>query len=124
MLLDALHLFYPDVCLGCANELYNRDAILCIDCILNLPHTGYASHPGNPVENIFRGRIDIKATHSEFYFSKSQLIQHLIHQLKYKDNIDIGFYLGEQLGNTLLTSGRFSNIDYLIPLPLYADKEL
>jgi ComF family protein len=27
------------------------------------------------------------------------------------------------MGKNLLQSGRFSNIDYLIPLPLYADKE-
>ena len=57
------------------------------------------------------------------YFSKESLIQQLIHQLKYKGNISIGVYLGELMGKNLLTSGRFNNIDALIPLPLYPDKE-
>ena len=63
------------------------------------------------------------AAHSEFYFSKESLIQHLIHQLKYKGNIKIGVYLGEMAGKTLLNSNRFNTVDALIPLPLFADKE-
>jgi ComF family protein len=67
--------------------------------------------------------LAIAAAHSEFYFSKDSLIQHLIHQLKYIGNTAIGHYLGERLGDTLLRSGRFSGIDGIIPLPLYPDKE-
>ncbi len=63
------------------------------------------------------------AAYSQFYFSKEFLIQHLIHQLKYKGDTKIGFYLGEMMGKTLLNSNRFSTIDALIPLPLFADKE-
>lgn len=120
---DALHLFYPHHCTGCGSDLIAKDGLLCINCISELPHTCFAGYENNYVENIFRGRIKIKAAHSEFYFSKGQLVQHLIHQLKYKSNKEIGYYLGALMGNNLLTSGRFSNIDYLVPLPLYADKE-
>lgn len=123
ILADALHLFYPNFCIGCGSDLINKNELLCIHCIAALPHTHFASHSNNAIENIFKGRISIKAAHSEFYFSKGQLVQQLIHQLKYKGNKEIGFFLGELIGNTLLQSGRFSNIDYLIPLPLYTDKE-
>ncbi len=51
------------------------------------------------------------------------MIQQLIHQLKYKNNRDIGFYLGQILGTSLLASNRFNNIDALIPLSLFLDKE-
>jgi predicted amidophosphoribosyltransferase len=78
---------------------------------------------GNPVEKVFTGRIPLKAAHSEFYFSKGQLVQHLIHLLKYKSNKEIGHYLGTMIGNSILRSGRFTNLDYLVPLPLYPDKE-
>jgi ComF family protein len=120
---NALHLLYPHVCTGCGSDLLNEDNQLCLRCINELPHTDFAIHPHNPIEKIFWGRIPVTAAHSEFYFSKESLIQHLIHQLKYKNNTAIGMYLGEMMGNTLLRSGRFSDIDYLIPLPLYADKE-
>ena len=120
---DALHLFYPHICAGCGSDLLEEHNMLCLHCINNLPHTNFAQQPNNPIEKIFWGRIPLIAAHSEFYFSKESLIQQLLHQLKYKGNQDIGFYLGELMGKSLLTSHRFNNIDALIPLPLYPDKE-
>ena len=120
---STLHLFYPHVCTGCGSDLLEKDNLLCLKCIHNLPHTGFANLPNNPVEKYFWGRIPLTAAYSQFYFSKEFLIQHLIHQLKYKGDTGIGFYLGELMGETLLNSSRFSSVDALIPLPLYADKE-
>jgi ComF family protein len=123
ILSSSLHLFYPHVCTGCGSDLLQEDYQLCLQCIINLPHTNFAQHNNNPIEKIFWGRIPITAAHSEFYFAKESLLQHLIHQLKYKNNTAIGFYMGELMGKNLLDSNRFNNIDYLIPLPLYPDKE-
>ncbi len=120
---NSLHLFYPHLCTGCGSDLLQEDNLLCLHCINSLPHTNFAKHNNNPVEKIFWGRIPVTAAHSEFYFSKEFLIQHLIHQLKYKNNTEIGFYLGELMGKSLMNSNRFNNIDYLVPLPLYPDKE-
>ena len=120
---DTLHLFYPHVCAGCGSDLIEADHLICLKCITNLPHTNFAQHSGNPIEKVFWGRIPLVAAHSEFYFAKDSLIQELIHQLKYKANQKIGVYLGELMGKSLLDSNRFRNIDYLVPLPLYPDKE-
>ena len=46
-----------------------------------------------------------------------------MHQLKYKGNQAIGVYLGELMGKSIKDSNRFNNIDGLIPLPLYPDKQ-
>ncbi len=123
LLTDAMHLFFPHTCMGCGNDIIANDSILCLRCISNLPHTNFEKLPGNPVENIFRGRVLIHAASSQLYFSKGHLVQYLIHQLKYKGNKEAGEHLGAVMGKALLQSGRFGNIDYLIPLPLYADKE-
>jgi ComF family protein len=120
---NTLHLFYPHVCTGCGSDLLQEVNQLCLQCINHLPQTNFATHANNPIEKIFWGRIPIAAAHSQFYFEKESLVQHLIHQLKYKNNTAIGIYMGELMGKTLLNSNRFSNIDYLIPLPLFADKE-
>lgn len=120
---NTLHLFYPHVCTGCGSDLLAENNLLCLRCINELPNTNFAIHPGNPIEKIFWGRIPVTAAHSQFYFSKESLIQHLIHQLKYKNHMAIGFYMGELMGKSLLQSGRFNTIDYLVPLPLYSDKE-
>ncbi len=120
---DVLHLIYPHTCNGCGSDLLSGKQLLCFQCLNDLPHTGFAKHENNMIENIFRGRIVVKAAHSEFYFSKGQLVQHLVHQLKYKGNRDIGEYLGEMMGETLLASQRFTPIDMIIPLPMFSDKE-
>ena len=120
---STMHLFYPHVCTGCGSDLLEEDALLCVTCIHNLPHTNFASLPNNQVEKDFWGRINLVDAYSQFYFSKAFLMQHLIHQLKYKGDTEIGFYLGEIMGKTMLKSNRFLNIDELIPLPLFADKE-
>lgn len=120
---STLHLFYPHTCTGCGSDLLEENNLLCLKCIHNLPHTNFAALANNPVEKYFWGRIPLESAYSEFYFSKEFLVQQLIHQLKYKGDTGIGFYLGEIMGRTLLKSNRFSTIDALIPLPLYADKE-
>ena len=88
-----------------------------------MPHTNFEKLADNPIEKIFRGRISIEAASSQFYFSKGHLVQYLIHQLKYKGSKEAGEYMGSVMGKALLQSGRFTNIDYLVPLPLFADKE-
>jgi ComF family protein len=120
---DAMHLFYPHICIGCGSDLLSEKELICIKCYSILPHTQFEKFENNPVEKIFAGRININAATAEFYFSKTQLIQQLIHQLKYKGNKAIGFYLGSIMGQNILQSDRFDKIDYLIPLPLYPDKE-
>lgn len=120
---DAMHLFFPHTCMGCGNDILSAAELLCLRCISHLPHTHFEKLPNNPVENIFRGRVPLHAATSQFYFSKGHLVQYLIHQLKYKGNKEAGEYLGMVMGKALLQSERFSNLDYLIPLPLYADKE-
>ncbi|HTB52511.1 MAG TPA: phosphoribosyltransferase family protein [Ferruginibacter sp.] len=120
---NLLHLFYPHICAGCASDLLDENNLLCLKCINTLPHTNYAQHANNQVEKIFWGRIPLAAAHSQFYFTKASMVQELIHQLKYKNNQAIGIYLGEMLGNSLLSSNRFTKIDALVPLPMYADKQ-
>lgn len=120
---DVLHLFYPHTCTGCGSDLLSKSGLLCIKCIKQLPHTNFALLENNIIEKIFTGRISFKSAYSEFYFSKGQLVQHLIHRLKYSNDQEIGHYLGEIMGRSMMKGSRFSNLDYLIPLPLYADKQ-
>jgi ComF family protein len=118
-----LHFFYPHNCIGCGSDVIESENFLCIDCINNLPHTGFALHANNPVEKLFWGRIGITAGMSEFYFSKASIVQNLIHEFKYKGNRKVGLYLGNIIGKSLLASNRFKNIEILIPLPLFFQKE-
>lgn len=118
-----VHLFYPHVCTGCGSDLVAEDNLLCLTCVNDLPHTNFAMHAGNPIEKIFWGRLALTAAMSKFYFAKGTLIQRLIHEFKYNSNIEVGMYLGRMMGNSLLNNNRFTKVDALVPLPLFADKE-
>ena len=120
---DALQLFYPHVCAGCGDDLHGKKQLICFICMQQLPHTDFAKIPDNQIEHIFYGRAKIQSACSIFYFSKGQIIQQLIHQLKYKGNQEIGIYLGKLMGDQLLNSGRFTNIDAIIHLPMHPDKQ-
>lgn len=117
------HLLYPVVCTGCGSDYLDKNELLCLRCLARLPKTYFENIPNNPLEKIFTGRIPVAAAHSEFYFSKGRIVQQLMHELKYRQNASIGTYLGEIMGNSILHSSRFVGIDYLVPLPLFPDKE-
>lgn len=123
LLSSTLHLFYPHLCAGCGNDLLDENNLLCLTCINDLPYTHFETWEDNPIERIFRGRISLKDASAQFYFEKGSLMQSLVHQLKYKGNRKLGYYLGELMGRQLLDSGRFTSIDMIMPVPLYPEKE-
>src|SRR6185503_4119198 len=118
-----LHLVFPHVCDGCGSDLLNIESRLCIRCLASLPETNFEFHPNNPVEKGFWGRLPIVSGSAHLYFTKESLVQHLMHQLKYRGNKELGVQLGRIMGNALRSSDRFTNIDALIPLPLFPSKE-
>ena len=120
---DFVQLFYPHLCLGCANENLSVKGVVCPFCFTTLPRTNLVDVTDNPTEKIFNGRLPIEHAYSEFYFEKDSLIQHLLHELKYKNKTNIGEYIGELMGESMATSCRFKNIDAVIAMPLHKAKE-
>jgi ComF family protein len=117
-----LHLLFPHVCTGCGNDILIEESELCMRCIAAMPETNFEIHPNNPVEKTFWGRLPLVGASAQFYFTKESLMQHLMHQFKYKRNKDLGFQLGRIMGEQINRSGRFA-ADALIPLPLFPGKE-
>lgn len=118
-----LHFAFPHICEGCGSDLLGVDHELCLKCLSSLPETNFHLHPNNPIEKIFWGRLPVTYATAQYYFTKESLVQHLMHQLKYKGNKDLGIYLGRLMGHALAASNRFSFVDALIPLPLFPSKE-
>ncbi|SFQ55121.1 ComF family protein [Parafilimonas terrae] len=119
---DFLHLFFPHNCAACSTDIINAGDTLCAECLSLLPETGFFLHGNNPVENMFYGRMKIEKAGSAFYFTKDSVIKNVIIQLKYKNNIAAGEFLGKLLGRQLATSNRFDDIDIIIPMPLNEKK--
>ena len=120
---DLLNLFFPNLCRACGIKLIGEEETICFDCLYHLPKTNYHHFADNPVEQTFWGRINIEAGTSFCFFEKGTTIQHLLHQLKYKGEKEIGLELGKHLGAQLAGSGRFQSVDVIIPVPLHPGKE-
>jgi ComF family protein len=130
-----LHLLFPHICDGCGTSLGGHHGCLCLRCAGSLPETNFDRWPGNPVERKFYGRLPLEQAAAQYYFTKDSLLQHLVHQLKYKGNKELGVQLGRMMGDALKRSGRFAAgsiaptlrsgqlIDLLVPLPLFPARE-
>lgn len=117
-----LHLLFPHVCTGCGSDILSEESVLCMRCVDAMPETNFELHSNNPVEKIFWGRVPLTGATAQFYFTKESLMQHLMHQFKYKGNKDLGLQWGRMMGEQIKKSGRFE-VEALVPLPLFPAKE-
>ena len=69
------------------------------------------------------GRANITLATSFCRFDKGGHLQHLLHELKYKGNCDVGRKLGVLFGYDLIQSSLFQDINAIIPVPLHPKKE-
>jgi len=121
---DFSHLLFPHNCQGCGSDVLSEEQLLCISCLQQLPQTGFINKAGNPVDKIFYGRLPLHTAAAAYYFTKNSLLQQLIVQLKYRNNKDIGRYLGNLVGLQLQEADLFMDVDVMIPLPLNTRKEV
>ncbi len=117
-LIDFLMLFFPSNCLVCGKRLHSPGAILCLECEVKMPKTGFGDKDTNPVSKIFWGRVPVRAGTALFRFEKGSAYQTLLHDLKYRGNWKAGLYLGRLLGQELKHT-VFSDCDLIIPVPLH-----
>jgi ComF family protein len=117
-----LQIIFPHICSGCGSDLLSVESNLCLRCVDALPETDFEKHENNPVEKIFWGRLLLESASASYYFTKESLVQHLMHQFKYKSNKELGLQLGRMMGYQLLYSERFK-VDAIVPLPLFPGKE-
>ena len=120
---DFVSLLYPRLCFACGNTLFRHEQILCTQCLFELPKTNFHRLPDNPLDKVFWGRVSIHRTAALYYFSKGGKVQHLVHQLKYKGQVEVGVYMGKLLGKELIGEPDFQSVNKIIPVPLHPKKQ-
>lgn len=116
-----LHLVYPKICGACDDMLLAQEQFLCTKCYLQLPFTKMPIH-NNLVTDRLLGRFPIVNGHSLFYLEKDNIVQKLLHNVKYKDKKQLGVYLGKIWGRTLQPHLKNAQIDFIVPMPLSQKK--
>ncbi|SFB71067.1 ComF family protein [Zunongwangia sp. SCSIO 43204] len=116
---DFINLFYPKTCNCCERPLLDHEKVICTSCLHQLPLTNFQPNNENQADKVFYGRAEINAAYALLLFRKKNMVQLLLHQLKYKRQFEISYFLGEWTGEILKNSSRFTNIDMVIPVPLH-----
>jgi ComF family protein len=124
LIADLLALFFPEVCAVCSNTLNAGEDYICTDCRLHLPYTNVHLLPptDNPIARRFFGRLDVTNVLSFFSFTRAGRVQALLHNLKYRDQPELGVFLGKWYGSELKRSGYADAFDLILPVPLHKAK--
>ncbi len=119
----ASHLLFPRLCEGCREVLLRQEEVLCLGCQAELPLTDFSRRPENEAALRLAGRIPFAHATAFGYFSAGGLLQHLLHQLKYRGRKKIGNYLGTQAGWALKQNDWIDEIEGIVPVPLHPRKQ-
>lgn len=119
---DIANVLVPRACFGCNAHLNRGELHLCTVCRNHMPLTDYNFNEENPIDRIFYGRIRIEKASSLLFFTENSIVKHLIHHLKYKNQEQIGHFLGDWYGQNLKENQFLTNIDFVIPVPLHKNK--
>jgi ComF family protein len=120
---DFISLIYPHVCMACGKSLYKYEECICLYCRYHLPRTNFHNEAENPVSKLFWGKAPVHSAAAYYHFQKGGKVQHLIHQLKYKERSEVGIYIGGLYGKDLAASPLFNKADMIIPVPLHPQKQ-
>ena len=98
---DLISLLFPNLCNACGTPLLDKENLICIKCLYDLPYTDYHQHAENRVAKQLWGRLPFNAAMAMLYFRKGGKVQNLVHNLKYNGKTDVGELLGRMLGQRL-----------------------
>lgn len=118
-----LHMLFPSLCFGCEENSVDEEEMICINCKLSLPYTSFEKIRNNTVEKLFWGRLPVLFSSSTFYYREKTSIQQIIHHIKYRDQKDLGIFMGKMMGDRLRILLQENNTDICVPMPLHPSKE-
>jgi ComF family protein len=93
---------------------------LCTGCLFHLPQTHFHALPDNPIAKTFWGRIPVEQAMAFLFFKKGNSVQQILHEIKYKNNIELAQFIGTYYGS-ILKNERL-HWDAVAAIPLHKSK--
>lgn len=119
LLSPLLSLLYPKLCIGCDREEPVYQDMYCAYCWKDLPR--FIRDEGT--KRLINTRFPIIGS-SEFFalylFTKSGIVQNVLHKIKYKGRKDIA----HNLGNLIAEQINAARYDAIVPIPMHKSKKL
>lgn len=117
-------LFFPSICLNCAEKTNNESAQICSSCSIDLRKCQFYKNPeDNALEKLFWGRCKIKNAYTAFQYSKGNAIANMVQGLKYKNKPELGIQMGAMMLDEIQQYPNFEIPDVLVPMPLHPKKK-
>lgn len=124
MIRDLLHLLFPRKCPGCAKELVRQEGEVCLECLSEIRPTHFHKSPdNNELYNRLAGKVPINSAAALFYFDKTGRLKKIVEALKYRNNPQVGRYLGEFWAEQISGTSFFTSADVLVPVPLHRKRQ-
>lgn len=124
MLNAILQALFPSSCACCGEVLVQGERQICLNCLADLTGTHYSAIDDNRTERLLAGRYHFEHATSLLIFRQGNTVQKLVHAMKFHSNSDLCLMMGHMMGLDLLQSGRFDDVDLLMPVPLHWRRRL
>lgn len=116
---------YPPLCTICDNSLAINNPWFCSECIQKLSSNNHRRE-ACPRCSINKKKSTCTCQYAwDHYFQSiyslfdfDELVQHIIHHIKYKGKKSLAFYLGKEYG-AVIPDQFFEGIEGIIPVPLH-----
>jgi ComF family protein len=120
MIQSFINLIFPNYCNVCKVVLLKNEKQICSSCLHDLPYTHLLEQSSPKLLLKFYGILELEHAYSIFHFHKIGMMQELIHQLKYKNNQELGTIFGNYYAQIILS--HHLQFDVIIPVPLHPKK--
>lgn len=119
-----LSLIYPEVCIACRDILFRGEKIFCTDCLLDLPFLNFSDWKENALYTQLEWRMPgLAGANSFFQFRKKSGVQHILHAIKYENQPDLAYKMGNWMYTKWEEQMKELAIDYVVPVPLHAARK-
>ena len=116
MFKDFVNLIYPIQCAGCSSPLVQSEKAICSGCWMELKDFDQ----NDQSESLYHSYI--QDHYFVYRFLKNDVIQQILHQIKYNGNKTAAFVLGVELGNLIKKKQKADEDCILVPVPVSIKK--
>lgn len=113
-----LQLIYVRRCLGCKQGLFWGEKFLCTTCKYSLPKLGFRQFDQIWLKEKFFGHIPFDQIYAFLGFYSGGIVQHIMHEIKYRGQKKFGREMGKWMAIELLENEINLEADFIIPIPL------
>jgi ComF family protein len=116
-----LDLLFPNTCAACTQPLLQNEPHICSNCMLSLPKANLGFATGLQPSQRFHNIPCLHQVLGYYKFTRGGGVQRILHEIKYRNNPDLGLALGRYFGQNIKDSIQ-PKPDLLVPVPLFAGK--